>query len=1071
MTEPVPGPKGLPFVGNMFDLVDEEAPLRALEHLAELYGPIYKLQRKGTRVLVVSSIAMAEELFDETRFRKMPPSALAKDSEKPAGLFTAASDDPDWGEAHRILVPAFGSMAIEAMYPEMQDIGNQLVLKWARMGPNTPISVTDDFTRLTLDTIALCAMDFRFNSFYTEQMHPFVNAMVGMLTESGNRMARPAIVTSMMRKTNAKFNEDQEYMFNISQELVRHRRENPTKKRDLLNAMINGTDPNSGSTMRDDLIIANIITFLIAGHETTSGLLSFAFLNMLQNPQAYYAAQREVDEVIGRDPVTVDKLSKLEYLNGVLRETLRLTPTAPIISKQLVAGCTGSRATLGNGKYAVEPTDKLMVLIGAMQRDPSVYGEDANEFRPERMMGESFKNLPSAAWKPFGNGVRACIGRAFAWQEALMVTAMLLQNFDFQLDDPSYKLRIKQTLTIKPANLKMRATIRHKMEAVDLERSLRGVLSMSPRPSTSTHRSTTPTCPGGEKPMTVLYGSNTGTCTDFAQRLASNAASHGFKATVMEMDAGVCHIPKSQPVIVITASYEGQPPDNAKKFISWLEHAPSDSLNGVQYAVFGCGHRDWTSTFQRIPTLVDTCMEKCGAQRLVQRGVSDASQGNMATDFDEWMDQHLWPALGSTGLVSTSDTKTTADADFDISTQSGITSFRQDVQNATVLEARVLTAPGEPQKRHLEVELPENMNYECGDYLAVLPVNSEENVRRVMSRFILPWDSTIVIKGHNFGFLPPNTPLSIRDILAGHVELFEPASKQILQVCASSTPDAELKSQLRTLISDPSTYTTEVLTKRLSLLSLLEQNPSITLSFPAYLQSLTPLKVRYYSISSSPLSSPQKCTLTYNILSSPSLSSPTTVYNGVTGTYLSTLRPGDQIKVSVRPSTKALFHLPLNVAETPLLMFCAGTGLAPFRGFVQQRAMMAPSRKLAKAVLFVGCRSEEKDRLYKEEFDEWMKQGVVDVRYAFSREEEKSEGCRYVQDRMVRDRDVLVGLWDAGARVYVCGGREFVKGVGEAARGIVREELGARGVSVSGEELKRTFREKIADRCATDVFG
>ncbi|KAE8453927.1 hypothetical protein EG329_007703 [Mollisiaceae sp. DMI_Dod_QoI] len=1038
MTQPIPGPKGLPFVGNFLDLADEEAPLRALEHMAELYGLIYKLERNKNKLLIVSSVAMAEELFDETRFQKAPPGALANKSERPAGLFTARNDDPDWGEAHRILVPAFGPMAIEAMYPEMQDIGNQLLLKWARMGPNSPIAVTNDFTRLTLDTIALCAMDFRFNSFYTNQMHPFVNAMVGFLTESGGRARRPAIVTSMMRRKNAKYHEDQEYMFQISQELVRHRRENPTEKRDLLNAMIHGTDPKLGNTMRDDLIIANIVTFLIAGHETTSGLLSFAFLNMLQNPQAYYAAQREVDEVIGRGPVTVDQLNKLEYLNGVLRETLRLTPTAPIITKQIAPGCTGSGATLGNGKYAVEPDTRIIVLLGAMQRDPIIYGEDANEFRPERMMGENFKNLPT----------------------------MLLQNFDFQLDDPTYKLRIKQTLTIKPTGFKMRATLRHKMEAVDLERSLRGVMNTSPRPSTNSQRSgdsRAASVKGAAKPMTILYGSNTGTCTTFAQRLASNAAMHGFEATATDMDAGINH--------------------NAKKFISWLENAQSGSLARVSFAVFGCGHRDWTSTYQRIPTLVDTYMAKCGAERLVQRGSTDASEGNMSADFDNWMNTLLWPALGQAG-------GTAPEMDFEISTQSGVTSLRQDVENATVIEAKVLTAPGEPTKRHLEVELPENMSYECGDYLAVLPVNAEENVRRVMSRFRLPWDSTLVIRGHNFGFLPMNTPLSIRDILTGHVELFEPASKQvmrpyitsilstnkpqILEACVNSTTDPDLKSMLQHMITDPNAYTSEVVTKRLTVLSLLEQHPSLSIPFPTYLQSLSPLRVRYYSISSSPLANPAKCTITYNILSSPSLSSPHQIYNGVTGTYLSTLRPGDQIKVSVRPSTKALFHLPLNIAETPLLMFCAGTGLAPFRGFIMQRAMIAaaaPQRPLAPALLFIGCRSVTKDRLYAEEFDHWVKQGVVDVRYAFSNEKESSEGCKYVQDRMMRDRDEVGRLWERGARVYVCGSREFVKGIGEAAREMVREGVEKSGAQISAEEMEKAFREKIADRCATDVFG
>lgn len=91
-------------------------------------------------------------------------------------------------------------------------------------------------------------------------------------------------------------------------------------------------------------------------------------------------------------------LSKFKYLDAVLRETLRLTPTAPVITKKLAPGCTGERATLG-GKYAVGPDTRVIILIGAMQRDPAVYGEDANQFKPERMLGDNFKKLPNAAWK------------------------------------------------------------------------------------------------------------------------------------------------------------------------------------------------------------------------------------------------------------------------------------------------------------------------------------------------------------------------------------------------------------------------------------------------------------------------------------------------------------------------------------------------------------------------------------------------------------------------------------------------------------------------------------------------
>ena len=149
-------------------------------------------------------------------------------------------------------------------FVDMKDIANQLILKWARQG-TARISATQDFTRLTLDTIALCSMDYRFNSFYQESMHPFVDAMVNVLAHNGSRSARPAFVNRMMYQANAKFVEDGKLMKRISQEIVDHRRAHPKEKNDLLNAMINGVDPKTGEKLRDELIIAQMITFLIAG--------------------------------------------------------------------------------------------------------------------------------------------------------------------------------------------------------------------------------------------------------------------------------------------------------------------------------------------------------------------------------------------------------------------------------------------------------------------------------------------------------------------------------------------------------------------------------------------------------------------------------------------------------------------------------------------------------------------------------------------------------------------------------------------------------------------------------------
>lgn len=102
--------------------------------------------------------------------------------------------------------------------------------------------------------------------------------------------------------------------------------------------------------------------------------------------------------MIGRGPVRVEHLEKLDYINAVLRETLRLTPTAPAMTKQISPKFQG-KATLCKGKYVIEPNDRIVALLGATQRDPKVYGDGANEFKPERVLGDNFKNLPNAAWK------------------------------------------------------------------------------------------------------------------------------------------------------------------------------------------------------------------------------------------------------------------------------------------------------------------------------------------------------------------------------------------------------------------------------------------------------------------------------------------------------------------------------------------------------------------------------------------------------------------------------------------------------------------------------------------------
>ena len=147
----------------------------------------------------------------------------------------------------------------------MHEILTQLVLKWARHGPDYRIDVADDFTRLTLDSIAICAMDTRFNSFYTEGQHPFVAAMREVLLEAGRRSIRPSLVKRLMKSADKKYADDIEVLQSTAQKIVADKRANPTDKKSLVNTMLNGKDPKTGEKMTNESIANNMITFLIAG--------------------------------------------------------------------------------------------------------------------------------------------------------------------------------------------------------------------------------------------------------------------------------------------------------------------------------------------------------------------------------------------------------------------------------------------------------------------------------------------------------------------------------------------------------------------------------------------------------------------------------------------------------------------------------------------------------------------------------------------------------------------------------------------------------------------------------------
>ncbi|MGX9688610.1 bifunctional cytochrome P450/NADPH--P450 reductase [Deinococcus wulumuqiensis] len=1052
----IPTPEALPFIGQMRS-IDPHRSVQSLTRMLLQHGPVMQLTLpglpKGGRVIMVGSHQLVNELSDDTRFDKRVHSALNNIRDFAGdGLFTAHTHEPNWHRAHAILMPAFGPLPIREMFPQMQDIAEQMLTRWERFGPDADFDVADQMTRLTLDTIALCAFDYRFNSFYRDELHPMIDAMVEALSIAGSGGRAGDL---LHRARDRRYERDIEVLNEIADEVIRRRKADPhaDEKNDLLARMLRGRDPETGEGLSDENIRYQLVTFLIAGHETTSGLLSFALHALLQHPEVFGRARAEIDAVVGGEAIQVTDLPKLPYVDQILKETLRLWPTAPAF-----AVSPFEKTVIGN-EYEVTPDDTLMVILPALHRDLAVWGPDVERFDPDRFSEEALRHLPENAWKPFGNGQRACIGRPFAMQEAQLVLASIIQRFDLTRVDDTYRLDIKETLTLKPDGLRIRARLRG-------DRTFR---SLVPAPATLTSAVTMPAVAQpevgeGATPLLVLYGSESGSCEAFARRIGAEAAQQHYRATVQPLDEHAGRLPKEGAVVIVTASYEGQPPANARQFVAWAETRQTGDLSGVKYTVFGCGNRDWHRTYQAIPKKLDTLLEAAGAERVKARGEADA-RGDFFGDFERWYGT-LWSDLGA---ALGQDVQAVQEPRLQVEIQSGQRSRRlqqDDVKSGRVNENRELVNLSHElarSKRHIEVGLPEGMTYRTGDYLAVLPTNPESQVGRVLKRFNLAGDDQITIQTTQaLTTLPTHQPLSVGDLLGQYVELGQPATRKQVEQLVEATRCPPEKVTLQRLLSN---YDSEVLAKRVSVLDLLERVQGCELGFADFLGMLPSLKPRQYSISSSPLWKADACTLTVAVVDAPAKSGQGQ-YQGVASTFLRNAEPGTRVQVAVRPSNTA-FHPPADPA-TPIVMICAGTGLAPFHGFLQERALQhADGQEVGEALLFFGCDHPEVDFLYRDELLRWQDEGVVSVRPAFTFQPDGD--VTFVQHRLWQDRADVIRLFHEGAHFYVCGdGRLMAPAVRETLVRIYQE--------AAGEDEEAAGRwaddfERTSARYAADVFA
>ncbi|PYZ92561.1 NADPH--cytochrome reductase [Salipaludibacillus keqinensis] len=1004
--EDIPQPKTYGPLMNLRQ-VDSDAPVQSFVELAETYGPIFRMELPGRDTLYVSGHKFVEEVCDESRFDKNVWKPLENVREFTGdGLFTSWTEEENWKKAHNILLPSFSQRAMQGYHDKMTDIAVQLIQKWSRLNDDEEINVPEDMTRLTLDTIGLCGFNYRFNSFYSEKNHPFINNMVSALDEAMSQLQRLDIQNKLSLRKKSQFNENVDKMYELVDKLIDDRRNAEDQdKGDLLSRMLEGKDPQTGEGLDDENIRYQMITFLIAGHETTSGMLSFAIYYLLKNPDKLKKARQEVDTVMADEYPSYQQVRQLKYVRMVLDETLRLWPTAPAFS------LFAKEDTTLQGEYEIKKGDTINVLLPKLHRDKEAWGEDVEEFVPERF--EDPTKIPENAYKPFGNGQRACIGQQFALHEATLVLGMILREFEFE-NHNDYDLEIKETLTLKPHDFKMKVKVRDKKDIMlpGFKNPVKEENSKQLKEKVQRNYHGTP--------LLVLYGSAMGTAEGVARELADKGRLQGFESNVATLNEFKGSLPEEGVVLIASASYNGKPPESAEAFTDWL-HETEDSLEGVVYSVFGCGDTNWASTYQKVPALIDKELAKRGAERIHERGEGDAS-GDFEMAFEEWQEA-LWSAITEKFDIDVPEDLLNQKNQIKLTYVSGIAeqavSQNYLAKQTKVLENRELQHEDSGRyTRHLEIAVPKGLSYSEGDHLGVIPKNNDQLIERVLKRFHLKGTEKVVIEaeGRSAAHLPSGQPVSISDLLSYSVELQEPASREQLEELAASTTCPPHKIELEELVEEGS-YKDNVVNKRVSMLDFLEQYEACEMDFDRFIALLPPLKPRYYSISSSPKVQEDQVSITVSVVRGKAFSG-SGEYRGITSNYLMELQPEDDIVVFFR--TQRSFKLPEDPAS-PVIMIGPGTGIAPFRGFIQARkAISEEGQNLGEAHLYFGSRNENHDFLYQEELKEYEAKGIITVHKAFSRMEDKPK--TYVQDIIKEREEELVELIEEkGGHIYICG--------------------------------------------------
>ncbi|XP_064625456.1 uncharacterized protein LOC135486533 isoform X2 [Lineus longissimus] len=361
--------------------------------------------------------------------------------------------------AHRKLAnPAFGTAANKKMLPKLSKKAVELCRFWDDQLRNCTdeeckmkFNIHGDFRRITLDAIGECAMSYDFNSLrfpdheISEAFHDISNCLsLGLDLFLPKWHLWPT-------KRNRTINKYMKIIDGMVKTIIREKEEKfaaadeddlDSLQEDLLAMLMSARDDGSGRHLSDEELKDHIITFVAAGHETITDALTWLFLHLAQNPEIQEKLRKEVVTNLPDDvgDISMETIDKMEYLNAVVKETLRFSPPVPVVMRT----CYNDDNICGQ---AVPAGTYLLLHMGAMMRMPE-YWDDPETFKPERFINNN-DNINPYSWVPFVLGNRMCIGYRFALLEMKVMTAILVKRFKFSWV-PGFTYRTKLAITMRP---------------------------------------------------------------------------------------------------------------------------------------------------------------------------------------------------------------------------------------------------------------------------------------------------------------------------------------------------------------------------------------------------------------------------------------------------------------------------------------------------------------------------------------------------------------------------------------------------------------------------------------------